>query len=390
MIQLTFKAESFRKIPNPYLKSNEESTTAEMYFAMCDIKDIPDDIPMQTNPREQKLTTGVAKKIKESLLNQEEHDFYLLNRGLLLSAKSVVYNNYSNEITITFEDLEVHGDVDGGHSYKTILQNRDQLDFGKQYVKLEILTGVEGIFQSLAAARNTSVQVQDKSIAELEDRFEIIKRAFANESYMQRVYFKENDTGDIDVADLLALLNMFNIDRYSGLDSLPTNSYSSKKKCIDLYIAAHKEHGETIKNPYMKMATIMPDIIKLYNTIEQKMGAFYKQKNTAGRYGSVKGVTVPRNGQVLVSKFMQDELETMSPNGFIYPILGAFRALLHEKNGVYEWKSNPFAILEKVGPDLVESTVQMSRAFGNNPQTVGKDSNIWKTLYMTVAFAAMT
>jgi len=83
-------------------------------------------------------------------------------------------------------------------------------------------------------------------------------------------------------------------------------------------------------------------------------------------------------------------MDAASPNGFIYPILGAFRALVVENNNNYYWKQNPFAILEKIGADLVESTVSMSRSLGNNPQSVGKDSNIWKTLYMTVAFASMS
>ena len=267
---MTFKVQSFRKIPNPYLKSENGEKSAEMYIAICDVKDIPDDIPMETNPREQKMTTNVAKKIKQSLLDTSEMNFYLLNRGILLSAKDASYNNYSNEMTISFEDFEVHGNVDGGHTYKTILQERDQLDYGQQYVKIEILVGVEGMFQSLAAARNTSVQVQDKSIAELEDRFDIIKNALAKEKYIDRVFFKENDSGDIDVADLLALLNMFNIDRYNGMTAFPINSYSSKKKCIDLYINDHKEYAESAQNPYVKMVSIMPDIFKLYDAIETK------------------------------------------------------------------------------------------------------------------------
>ena len=82
-------------------------------------------------------------------------------------------------------------------------------------------------------------------------------------------------------------------------------------------------------------------------------------------------------------------MDVQSPNGFIYPILGAFRALVTEKDGLYTWKKNPFAVLDKVGPELVESTVSMSRSLGNNPQSTGKDSNLWKTLYMTVAMAAM-
>lgn len=386
---LTFKVQSFRRIPNPYLKSEDGEKSAEMYIAICDVKDIPDDFPMDTNPREQKMTTNVAKKIKESLLNTGELDFYLLNRGILLSAKDVSYSNYSNEITISFEDCEVHGNVDGGHTYRTILQCRDQLDPGQQYVKIEILTGIEGIFQSLAAARNTSVQVQDKSIAELEDRFDIIKNTLAHESYISRVFFKENDTGDIDVADLLAILNLFNIDRYSGMTSFPINSYSSKKKCIDLYISDHKQYGECEENPYVKMTGIMPDIFRLYDTIEVGMNRFYRQKNPSGRYGSTKGVQIPKSGQAFRSKFLGNDLEASSPNGFIYPILGAFRALIEEQKGQYVWKQNPFVVLEKVGAELVESTVSMSRSLGNNPQSVGKDANIWKTLYMTVAFATM-
>lgn len=388
-MNLTFKVQSFRRIPNPYIKSENGEKAAEMYIAICDVKDLPDSFPMETNPREQKMTTNVAKKIKESLLNPTELNFYLLNRGILLSAKDVSYSNYSNEMTISFEDPEVHGNVDGGHTYKTILQNRDQLDPGQQYVKLEILTGIEGIFQSLAAARNTSVQVQDKSIAELEDRFDIIKNTLATESYIKRVFFKENDTGDIDVADMLALLNMFNINRYSGMASFPINSYSAKKKCIDLYIADHKLHGETASNPYMKMTTIMADIFKLYDAIEVGMNKFYRQKNPSGRYGATKGVIIPKAGQQLYSKFLLNEMDAASPNGFIYPILGAFRALVEEKDGMYCWKKNPFAVLERVGADMVESTVSMSRSLGNNPQSVGKDQNIWKTLYMTVAMEGM-
>lgn len=63
--------------------------------------------------------------------------------------------------------------------------------------------------------------------------------------------------------------------------------------------------------------------------------------------------------------------------------------MVEEKGHQYHWKKNPFVVLEKVGADLVESTVSMSRSLGNNPQSVGKDPNIWKTLYMIVAFEAM-
>lgn len=388
-LTLTFPVSSFRRIPNPYLKCEDGEKDAAMFVALCDVKMIPDNIPMDTNPRKQKLTTDVAKKVKASLLNTGEPNFFLLNRGILISAKSVSFNNYSNELTLTFEDFELHGNVDGGHTYKIVLENRDQLDEGQQFVKIEILTGVEGFFQNLAAARNWSVPVKDKSLAELEKRFSIIKTALAAEPYIEKISFKENDLGEIDVDDLLAVLNMFNIDRYVGKDNCPINSYSSKKKCEDIYIQAHKQYGEGKDNPYVKMAPIMPDIFKLYETIEVNMKSYYSKKNPGGKYGRTKGVTVAKDGKQFQSKFFNEDMDILTPNGFIYPILGAFRALVKEENGVYGWKKNPFALLEKVGPELVEYTVSMSRALGNNPQSVGKNTNIWTQLYMTVAFSAL-
>jgi hypothetical protein len=382
--ELKFKVESFRKIPNPYVSKEEGEKGALMYIAICDVKNLPDNIPMETNPREQKLTKSVPKKIKASLLDPSYLDFYLLNRGLCVSAKDVTFNNYSSEVTVSFEDFDFHGDIDGGHTYKVILENRDKLDFGKQFVKLEFLTGVEDIFQRLAAARNTSTQVEDKSIAELEDRFEIIKRAIESEPYSSEVFFKENEEGSIDVADIMAILNMFNIDAYDDMNKFPINSYSSKKRCIDLYIEAHRMYGENNQNPYVKMVPIIKDIIKLYETIEVKMGDFYKEKVPNGKYGLTKGVSVIKNGTPFNSKFFNKDMNYASPTGFIYPILGAFRALIKEEDGVFNWIKNPFKVLDRVGGELVSTTVERSRTLGNNPQSVGKDTGNWKTLYMTV------
>ena len=62
------------------------------------------------------MTTNVAKKIKESLLNTSELNFLSVEPGHpLLSAKDVSYSSYSNQLTVTFEDFDVHGNVDGGH-----------------------------------------------------------------------------------------------------------------------------------------------------------------------------------------------------------------------------------------------------------------------------------
>lgn len=387
--ELEIKVDSFRKIPNPYKEG--PSSASQMYTAICDVKDIPEDFLdwMETNPRKQNIRGGVAKKIKASL--SEGKDFHLLNRGILLSAYDVTYNNYDNKMKLVFVDPEYHGNVDGGHTLRVILENRDELEYGQQYVKLEILTGVEGIFEDLAAARNTSTQVQDKSIANLRDYFDLIKDVISTEAFKDRVYFMENDDGDIDVGDILAILNLFNIDAHPGMDSFPTVSFSSRKKCIDNYISLYEKLQDSPENPYVKMKPIMIDIFKLYDHLESKMFDYYRAKNPAGKYGAVSGVITPKdNKKMPKTKFYCDEISHGSPNGFLFPVLGALRALVKEENGKYTWTHNPFQILDKVGPDLVCTTVERSRTLGNDPVKVGKDTGNWQTLYMRVMFEALS
>ena len=364
-----------------------------MYFAICDVTEIPDDFPMNTNPREQNLNTGVAKKIKMSLEAESEKNFFLLNRGILLSAKEVNYNNSKSELTIGFEDEDVHGNVDGGHTYRIIRELKNRVTPGSQYVKIEILTGVEDIFAQLAAARNTSVQVQDKSIAELEDRFDIIKKVLQDEpKIMDRVIYKQNADGDIDITEILSILNLFNLEEYPNnqTENYPIQSYSGKAKCTDRYIKLHRTLGESIENPYVKMSPIIIDIFKLYNRLETKMSEYYSQGNQGGRYGRIKGVTGGAGDGKYSSKFYSQQMDYSTPTGFIYPILGAFRALVSAgDDGCYMWKSDPTEILDKLGNELVCTTVDRSRTLGNNPQSVGKDRGHWRTLFITVKMYAL-
>ena len=389
MKKIKMKVESLRKIPNPYGPFNRDNQkkSPEMFIVIADVKEIPDDIPMKTNPREQNLRTKVASRIREGLISRESQ-FYLLNRGMLLSAKEVKFDNVNSEITIYFEDENVHGNVDGGHTYKIILENRDQIDpHVKQYVKIEILTGIEDIFEDVAAARNTSVQVQEKSIAELKDKFdEIIKQTIKDEPFADLIAYKENDEKPIDISEILSILYMFNLDLFPDHNTMPITAFSGKAACIKTYIDTYdknqNEKGNQKENPYYKMRNIMVDIFKLHDLIESKMERKYREAHVSGAYGRVKGVEVVESK----TKFYQQSMDYRSPKGFIYPILGAFRALLYEKDGFYEWKPgvNPFDYFEELGKDLVSETVERSRTLGHNPAAVGKDSGHWKQLYQNV------
>src|SRR5690606_30830862 len=136
----------------------------------------------------------------------------------------------------------------------------------KQYARIEILTGIEDIFEDVAAARNTSVQVQDKAIAELKQKFNMIKEAIESEPFKDDIAYKENEDKEIDVADILTLLYMFNLEKHDNREKMAVSAYSSKQTCIKDYTASFDKYEDnTENNPYFKMKNVMIDIFKLYD-----------------------------------------------------------------------------------------------------------------------------
>ncbi|MFR6318958.1 MAG: AIPR family protein [Streptococcus salivarius] len=56
------------------------------------------------------------------------------------------------------------------------MENRDQVHSGlDKFVKLEIIVGEELTVSRIADARNTSAQVSDIALFELDDKFDLIK-----------------------------------------------------------------------------------------------------------------------------------------------------------------------------------------------------------------------
>lgn len=119
MITKTFKvkANTFRKLDDPF-----ENGKSKKYVFYVKTSDIPEGIPMATNPREQKLSSSVAKAIEESLCSNDGY-FHLKNRGIVISAGKVIFNNKKEEVTIEFDDNALHGNIDGGHTYKIICEH---------------------------------------------------------------------------------------------------------------------------------------------------------------------------------------------------------------------------------------------------------------------------
>ncbi|MDF2064965.1 AIPR family protein [Bacillus sp. Cr_A10] len=382
-----FKVDSVRLI------SDNKGTEEEQLHAIMrvDVQDVPEGIWMETNLRERNFKTTVAKNIRTSLIESPSDNFHVLNRGILISAHhiEIVEKPDGKYVRVYLLHKGLHGNVDGGHTLNIIVDNKESIIFKKR-VTIEVLTGIESFFEELAAARNTSVHVEDKSKLELEKKFEFIKNAISGKRYASDIAYKENQEGSIDITDIIAILSMFNLDRYpnkKGDQNFPTAAYARKSACTKWY---SEDYLKGNSNPYKKMEGIITDILSLVDAVQSGLPKFYNASAPNAKYGRTSGVAVAKEGNQGFKRLYADDvayLEHSTPNGFIYPVVGAFRYLIKEVDGKYVWKTDPFAILEEIGTSLAITVIEAHRGLGNNPNATGKFINLWSSLYNIVKLA---
>lgn len=380
---LKFKVNAVRTMASPY-KRSEKDETETIYYLLVNMKDLPEGIPLDVNPRVPKMATNVAKRLINAVI-EPETDFYINNRGIVISAKSFSFNSVESEVSIDIGDTEDENDkynygiLDGGHTYKAIMQNRDNIPEDiEKYVRIEVITNVINITR-LSDARNTSIQVSDIALFNLEDSFEDIRDAIKNEVYADYVAYKDNENKPINISELLRLMYAFDIIKYPDDVLAPIQSYSGKAQVF-------KRYKDAYNTPFYKSLTKqLPKLVKLYDVIEKELPEKYNEyKKNLGvaspRFGAVKGVENVEKGAE--TSFLNETTNYSISSGYIYPIFGAFRSLLRfdEEKGEVAWIFDPIYIWNQVGTSIAQNTFESS----NNPQLAGKDKQLWLSNYRIV------
>lgn len=149
--------------------AENESSSETIYYRLADMKELPAGISWNVNPRRPKMTRNAAK----SLLNaaaKATAGFYISNRGIVISAKSLSFNSNHSEVTIDIGDQDdetdrhLYGILDGGHTYTAIMMKRDGIpEDTHKFVRVEVITNVQTVTR-LSDARNTSLQVSGMAL----------------------------------------------------------------------------------------------------------------------------------------------------------------------------------------------------------------------------------
>ena len=380
---IKFKVEALRTLTSPYKRGKEDESSSEtIYYLLVDMKELPTGISLDVNPRKPKMTTNVAKSLLNAVV-EPTTDFYINNRGIVISAKSLSFNSNNSEVTIEIGDQEdetdrhLYGILDGGHTYTAIMMKRDAIPADiRKFVRVEVITNVQTVTR-LSDARNTSLQVSDMALFNLDDKFENVKEAILGQPYADQIAYKDNEDKPIHISELLRLVYAFDIEKYPDDNAAPVQSYSGKTQVF-------KRYRDAFETPlYQSLVKQLPLLVELYDTIERELPEKYKDyKKGMGvstpRFGSVRGIETLESETT--TEFLSTPTKYSVSSGYIYPIFGAFRSLLRFEQDTLSWIFEPLELWNEVGVSIVQNTFETS----TNPQLAGKDKQLWLANYRIV------
>lgn len=381
---ITFPVVSFRHLETPFQRQG-----CRNYFAIVDTNELPDLSDWRKiNIRDPKLTGSVPRAIRESFRDKPDM-FVFMNRGLVLAVDKVAFDNKSNSVTIRLTDPRLHGLLDGGHTYNIVVEETANIS-EPQHIRVEFLEGFkhDGITE-IVDARNTSNQVRDESLMNLAGEFEALKGALSGARYFDQIAFKEYEVDaegnprPIDVREVVAILTAF--DRQHFNDSVhPVIAYSSKAACLKHL----REHPKS----YRKIYPLAKEILALYDHVRDNLPALYNKARgqtgdvSGGKFGKLTGVTYRDTGRTAEHLYYIGKDSKYSvPDGFTYPILGAFRALLVEQQGRYVWGKGltPLTLLKGELGLMLADTVGKFALEAQNPSKTGKSALVWQACYQS-------
>ncbi len=386
---LTFPVVSFRHLETPF-----HNQGCRDYFAVVDTSQLPDLSDWRRiNVRDPKLKGAVPNAIRESLGSKPDM-FVFMNRGLVLAVDKVSFDNKASTVTMKLTNPAIHGLLDGGHTYNIVMEETPSLP-QKQYLRVEFLEGIdhEGIID-VVDARNTSNQVKDESLMNLSGEFNALKAALKGATYFNQIAFSEYETDDegnpkpLDVREIVAILTVFDRDHFD--DSVhPIDAYRVKAQCLKRF----KEHQES----YKKIYPLAQEMLALFDHVRYQLPDLYNTVRgvtgdvSGGKFGKLTGVSVYSGKRSQYLYYIGKNSKYGVPDGFTYPILGAFRALLAEKKGRYVWGQGlkPVDLLRGSLGSKLADTIGNFALEAKNPSKTGKSPLVWQACYQSAENAYM-
>ncbi len=373
-------------VPQPHLRKLQDPTLPNVTRTVgyCAFEHLPFTIPMDPNPRkptEKSLKSSLANDIRETAV-EARGLFHLINAGVFLLAESVDFNNNKGLLSFVVDTDKGQGLYNGGHTLKIIEELvrsgfQQAADSGQhQYCNFDIQVGVPvAHLPSIAEGRNFTVPLKEKTLADYQDKFEWVKQALSNKPYKDKIGYVESHDKPEDIERVICRLTAVNCLVYDK-DTHPIVAYTSKKRCLDLF-----EENEAKFKP---LAPILPEILELYEHLIAKAKPYYLEHVPGGKFVQFEGAVKKLERKKDILPLTGEEVDYRVADGWLIPLLAAFRALVQVTKGQAGWLVDPKIIYKRIGGRLVRILYETHTTLGKNPNAVGKYENVYRQLYAEV------
>ena len=335
------------------------------------------------NLRDTNKRGDVFNAIKDTLRN-EPGEMIFRNLGITILSPKVEFDNKTNEVIVVFSDKEKHGIANGGHTFSAIREVLGEVlhtEHVDAEVKVECIVGNLETDErvSIVDGRNRSRAAQAESLENQRNSYKPIKLVLTNPYYKDRIAYSEfevdqnNRRKDISIRELLSYI--YCLDAFDK-NMHPIQAYSSKGSVVDFYTDEDgkvKERSLTLE----RASKILPDILQLRDVIYRDLPQAYI--DTGGRFWGLETMGVSKSNEPQPLRFLEDVVDGYYPDGFIYPILAAFRKYIDHR-GDWSWKQNPFEIWKAKKKDAA-SAIKDAVGFSQNANKMGKAGATWRMCY---------
>jgi hypothetical protein len=387
-LTFTIPIDGFRSLPIPGIAGGK---LGNCFVRVTDLPDTLDRF-MSVNPRvpnrnEKGILTGpVIQGIKETL-SANPDAMAIKNQGIYLLVEEVTtYKATGGQefLTITLSDESLHGIVNGGHTYAAIrdeIENASTIDLVPQaYVRLHLMSGIPAeMVPEIAEGLNRSKQVDDPSLENLKRHFDKIRDVMQGRPGDDDIAYHQGDDGEIYITEILVLMEMFNRERFNEKKH-PNSLYNNPKNGLKYYI----QDLESTPSAIDLLVPRLPEILALSDTIRKctpdaarHIGfEFGRMKNGNVRTGA------PRNNNIRLP-FINQKMKHRVPNGWLYPMLAAFRANVQWDLPLqkFEWKVPLDQLLPQVIDDLIGVCITAHVKDNVTPDKIGKRESIYEQCY---------
>lgn len=254
----------------------------------------------------------------------------------------------------------------------------------------------------ICAARNNNAQLPLSAKANQRGYFDALKNLFAQHSpaINTRIEWKPNDGGDIKAQDIIALtwipLSLITTvcdEDKKPIEAVSANSlYSRKGYCLkqfeklmsssDVTIETSSDYKRELSNVEISSAfEVAVGLPELYDYIFETFPTLYNA--AGGSYGRITAVkTLNAKRRDKHAPFSGKVVETLSPDGFVVPLVYGLQALMEKRivNGHNKivWSHSPMPFLRDNLPKIVKYYSGIFSMCDYDPQKVGKNSQSYE------------